>query len=165
MPRALVLLMLLAAGGAALAHADAPRKPTPAAPSIVRPVPEAQAVRSSSGMTAKQRLVVRDDATWAKVWAELASNYHPRPTVPSIDFARDVVIVASMGGQSGGGHEISVADVRIAGGNARISIVERSPGRRCVTTAAMTAPVAVVVVPRFAGRATFVERATTADCK
>lgn len=165
MPRSLVLSLMLSSIAASLAHADPPEASKPAAPPPVRPLPETQRVRFHSGMTKKQRLVIRDQATWTKVWAELLGTQPQPPGAPAVDFGKDVVIVASMGGQSSGGYAIDVDDVRITAGDAQITVTSESPGRGCTVTAALTAPVSVVLAPRFAGQAAFVERTRATACK
>lgn len=122
-------------------------------------------VGSYDGMATRQRLVVRDGATWAALWQQLASNHRPIPAVPAVDFAGNVVIVAAMGTRSSGGYSIDIDDVRMGGGDARISVTERSPGDGCMVTMALTAPVAAVVVPRFLGQATFLERTEQRACR
>ncbi len=113
----------------------------------------------------RQRLVIRDGATWAKVWKQFADTHQPIAAIPVIDFAKSVVIVAAMGIQSSGGYTITVDDVRIIAGGARISITEKSPGKGCIVTMAMTEPASVVLVPRFAGEAVFVEHTSQYDCE
>jgi len=132
---------------------------------LIQPIPEAQPERSYSGITTQQRLVVRDGATWANVWQQIAGNSIPVPAVPAVDFASHVVIVAAMGMKNSGGYSIDVNDVRTLAEDAWISITENSPGAMCITTAVITTPVAIVRVPRFAGQVTFLEHAVQNDCR
>jgi hypothetical protein len=122
-------------------------------------------MRFNSGMTTQQRLVIRDGATWAKVWAQIAAPHQPPPAVPAVDFAKDVVIVAAMGTKDSGGYSITINDVGLVPGGARISVTEESAGANCGVTMALTSPVAVVLVPRFDGGATFQEHTSKRDCK
>jgi hypothetical protein len=159
-PQALVLALLAgittAAMGCTSRSAELEVQP--------QPLPEAQPMRFYSGMAAPQRLVVRDTATWEKLWPQIVGNHRPVPPVPVIDFISDVVIVAAMGTEPTGGYSIEVDDVRVVGEDASISVVEKSPDSTCVVTDASTAPVAIVVVPTFAGHATFIEHATKEVC-
>jgi hypothetical protein len=122
-------------------------------------------MRYDSGMTTKQRLVIRDGAAWADVWKQITSPFQPVPPVPEVDFAKNVLIVAAMGTRSSGGYSIAVDGVRIVAGGAKVSVTEESPGSGCFTTQALTAPVAVVVVRRFAGEATFAEHTSQHACE
>jgi len=131
----------------------------------IQPLPEAEAVRSHSGLMTKQRLVVSDGAAWATLWNEIAGPIQPVPAVPVVDFTEDVVIVGAMGKQLTGGYSISIDEVRIAAGDARISVTEESPGSGCFVTESLTAPVDIVVTPRFAGQATFVEHTSQHACR
>jgi hypothetical protein len=139
--------------------------PESARPASVQPLAAAEPMRFDSGLTTRQRLVIRDAATWANVWQQIAGTRQPAPVVPVVDFANDLVIVAAMGTKSTGGYSIEVDDVHTIGGDASISVTEQSPGSGCAVTQAFTAPVAVVVVPRFSGQATFVEHASLHACR
>ena len=152
---------------AVLACSDAglsPNVPDDAVPVEIQPLTQAQAFRFNSGLGDRERLVIRDAVTWTRVWRQIAATAVPVPPVPSINFATSTVIVASMGTRASGGFSISVGDVRLAGGDAWISVQQKSPGARCGTTAAITAPVAVVLVQRFGGEAAFLERSLVVDC-
>jgi hypothetical protein len=130
-----------------------------------QPLPEAQGMRYYSGIATRQRLVVGDAATWANVWEQIVGTLRPVPPVPAIDFPSKLVIVAAMGTRATGGYSIDVEDVSLMADDASISIKEESPGSGCIVTEALTAPVAVVVVPRFAGQASFLEHASQRACQ
>ena len=158
-------------------------------PGLDQPPAEAQPMRYlthtySSGMTTRQRLVIRDAATWSSVWQQITSPRQPLPAragsgggvdsaeqpvpaAPAVDFASQVVIVAAMGTKSSGGYAIDIDDVRIVDEAARITVTEQSPGNsnRCGVTMAQTEPVAVVAVTRFPGEATFLERTSQDACE
>ena len=158
----LALTLVVACGGQL--SSVPPHAPADATPVTVEPVADLQGVRYNSGISTRERTVVRTRATWEALWPQIVGTVRPVPPVPAIDFATKTVIVASMGTRSSGGYVISVDDVRQSRGDAWITVTERSPGSGCGTTAALTAPVAAVVVPRFDGTATFVERTTTVNC-
>jgi hypothetical protein len=137
----------------------------PEMPVDTQPLAEVQPFRFYSGMKTRQRLVVRDAATWANAWQQIAATMPPPPAAPAVDFSSDLLIVAAMGTMPTGGYSIDVDDVGVGGGNASISITEQSPGPTCVVTQSLTAPVVVVVVPKFAGQATFVEHTAQLACR
>lgn len=130
----------------------------------IEPLPEAQTWRFNSGMTMPRRLVVRDEVAWHDVWHEMTRSSPETTPTPAVDFASRVVLVAAMGWRDSGGHAISIDEVHMMDGDAWVSITERSPGTGCFTTGALTAPVAVVVVPRFDGDTTYIERTDERDC-
>ena len=131
----------------------------------VTPLDEAEPMRFHSGLTARQRVVVRDVATWTSMWPQIVGPVTLVPPVPAIDFSRDAVIVTAMGTQSTGGYAIRVDDAATLGDDAWISVVEQSPDAPCGVLTVLTAPSAVVVVPRFDGDATFVEHTEVVNCK
>jgi hypothetical protein len=96
----------------------------------------------SSNIKGARRLVIRDPATWAQFWSELGAGVRPE-----VDFRHDLVIAVASGERSSGGHDIEVRQVTRADGQLRIAVMETSPSTGCVTTAAMTQPVDVVMVP------------------
>lgn len=96
----------------------------------------------SSGIKGARRLVIRDPATWAQFWSELGAGVRPE-----VDFRHELVIAVASGERSSGGHDIEVRQVTRAGGQLRIAVMETSPSTGCVTTAALTQPVDVVMVP------------------
>jgi hypothetical protein len=138
--------------------------PDDAQPVLVQPLPEAESQLFDSDITTRQRLVVRDNATWVTVWSQIESRIPPG-RVPTIDFASSVVIVAAMGREPTTSYLINVDDVRTLREDAWISVTEQSPGPECTVGDVFTAPVAVVVVPRFAGQATFLEHTSQGTCQ
>jgi protease stability complex PrcB-like protein len=119
--------------------------------------------RYFSGLTAKSRVVVRDAAEWNAMWTSLSSNVEPRPPVPSVDFARQMVIFASMGTRNSGGYSIGIDGVYDASGDLWVSIRETSPSG-CAVFAALTAPTTAVVIPRRNGNVNFSELAAVHRC-
>jgi hypothetical protein len=110
-----------------------------------------------SCMSMQQHLVIRDAATWAHVWSQIACHHgETRPAAPAVDFARQVVIVAALGLRSGGGYSIDITEVRIGHGDAVVFLEERDPGPY-PTTAVETEPVTYAIVPSFPGLAMFVD--------
>ena len=67
----------------------------------------------------------------------------------AVDFTRDMVVAVAAGQRPTGGYEIAVDRVRQAKGELTVEVVETAPGPNCVTTASLTQPVDVVVIPRL----------------
>lgn len=95
----------------------------------------------SSGIRGSRRLVIRDQATWAHFWSELGAGVRPE-----VNFAQDLVIAVASGERHSGGHDIEVRQVTRAGSRLRIAVMETYPSEGCMTTAALTQPVDVVMV-------------------
>ena len=96
----------------------------------------------SSGIRGARRLVIRDAATWEHFWGELGAGVRPE-----VNFSQDLVIAVASGDRSSGGHDIEVRQVSRSGARLRIEVLETYPSEGCMTTAALTQPVDVVVVP------------------
>jgi hypothetical protein len=125
---------------------------------------ELLAVEHYSGISTRERLVIRDAATWASIWADIMEGRSPTPSVPQVDFASEMIILASMGGRVTGGYSINIEAVQEAEGTVYITVDERSPGPTCFTTDAFTAPLAAVRAPRRDGVVVFVEKQQTTIC-
>jgi PrcB C-terminal len=114
-----------------------------------------------TGIGEARRLVIRDANGWDQFWSELAVGDRP-----DVDFSRDIVVAVAAGQRSTGGHEIVVDRVTQADGELRIDVLEKSPGPNCMTTASLTQPVDVVVVPAADARSwRFVERKEIRGCR
>lgn len=96
----------------------------------------------SSGVRGARRLVIRDKATWEVFWRELGAGVRPE-----VNFAQDLVIAVATGERPRGGHDIEVRQITRTGGHLRIAVLESYPSEGCMTTAALTQPVDVVMVP------------------
>lgn len=117
-----------------------------------------------TGFVQRDRLVIRDAEAWSQFWNQAHSNVMPQPSVPSIDFTRNMVVAATMGSRGSGGYSIRIDPVYAADDALYVVVEERSPGAGCVTTAAITAPAAAVRIPRAGGSVSFVERSETFNC-
>ncbi|HZN98129.1 MAG TPA: protease complex subunit PrcB family protein [Gemmatimonadales bacterium] len=114
-----------------------------------------------TGVSESRRLVIRDANAWAEFWSELGVGERPE-----VDFSRDLVIAVAAGQRPTGGHEIAVGQVAQNSGALTISVVETTPGPNCMTTASLTQPVDVVVVPSVNAKSwSFVERREVRGCR
>jgi hypothetical protein len=114
-----------------------------------------------TGIQERRRLIIRDANGWAEFWSELGAGDRP-----AVDFTRDLVVAVAAGQQASGGHEIAVDKVSQRNGELIIEVVETLPGPNCMTTAVLTQPVDVVVVPAVNARGwSFVERQDVRGCR
>ena len=120
--------------------------------------------RFGSGIDAPLYGAVRDYRSWHALWDRVAARHRPKPPSPSVDFSKDMVLVAATGTKPSGGYSISIVSVHEAARYLVATAVRTSPGPRCGTTAALTAPADIVRVPASAKpvRWTFVDRVS--DC-
>ncbi len=114
-----------------------------------------------TGISEARRLVIKDANTWAAFWSELGVGDRP-----DVDFTRSVVVAAAAGQRPTGGHEIAIDRVTQSDGELTVEVVERTPGPNCVTTASLTQPVDVAVVPASDVRGwSFMERKEIRGCR
>lgn len=156
----------------------APRSDTaPAAPAPAAPAPSEQGYApygnnrtldlrrigqwTRTGIGESRRLVIRDANAWAQFWSELGVGERP-----SVDFNHDVVVAVAAGQRPTGGYEIAIDRVNQSDGQLTVEVVERTPGPNCMTTASLTQPVDVVVVPAADAKSlSFLERKEIRDCR
>lgn len=156
----LPLALAAACNGAAPRGGEAPveRRDVP-----VRPIPVDGAY---TGLDRPLRSLVRGEREWADLWSHLGSNRIPRPSPPPVDFGREVVVVAAMGTRPTGGYAIRIDSVRYERDTLWVDVTSVSPGPGCVTTQALTAPVAALAVERRPNvTARFVDREEIERCE
>lgn len=136
----------------------------PAAPVRLEVLPESlhSYFRVNSGLEDRARLVVRDEQTWTQVWSRIVANHSPRPATPRVDFSTKMVLVAAAGTKRSGGHDIEITGFDAAASSA--SVLNVVPGNTCMTTAALTTPVDIVLVPRVAREVAWEERELAREC-
>ena len=121
--------------------------------------------RYSSGYPDSARLVVKTADEWSKVWSRIVSNHGPTPPVPEIDFSREMLLVAAMGTRPTGGYSIEIEAVDRDSASITAGVRKRSPGKNCGTISALTAPVAIVRIPRSEKPVRFVEETIATNCE
>jgi len=141
-----------------------PALPRGAQPIPSSPVTDLDVVQEMSGIDTRERRVVDNANDWQAIWRRIAQNQQPEPAPPTIDFNSDVVVLASMGTQSSGGFSVAIEGVYRTADKLYVVVREASPGKNCMTTAALTAPVAAVRMQRTGLPVEFLEHKTTQDC-
>jgi hypothetical protein len=161
--RAAVLALTLVAGGASCINGEgltlprgASRVPEDQVQTLVQEV--------ASGIDARRRGVVRTADEWSAFWSEVYAGRDPVPERPDVDFDQNMVIVAAMGTRPSGGYLVAFETIGRTGADYHVVVRETSPGRSCMTTAALTQPVVAVRVARSDGNVSFIERTTTQRC-
>lgn len=117
-----------------------------------------------TGLNHPLRLVIRDPEQWKSIWSEVMRDRSTVTPLPAVDFTRYMVILAAMGIQSTGGHEISIEEVRRDGKHLVVTVRQVSPGPECMTTQVLTSPVDIVQVPKSDEAVTFVEQKEIQNC-
>ena len=120
--------------------------------------------RMTSGMAERERIVVRDSAAWVALWPRIVGSHSPRPAPPTVDFAREMLLVVSMGPRGSGGYVIAIDSVVTAGDTIHVTVREQSPGPRCGTPAVLSAAVALARIERREEPVVFTTREVVHDC-
>jgi hypothetical protein len=156
-------ILLVVAWSLLTACAEVPPKPvnTPGVPAqeataaVVRFAADSSAFAQNSGYSEPTTAVIRDSTVWATAWATIHANQQPVPTLPAVDFSREMVVLVGLGSKGSGGWNVTLASVHDSAGTLVIRFVERSPGPGCATTQALTEPVDIARIPRWDGEVRF----------
>lgn len=133
-------------------------------PLEIRRDPAFQWFRSSSGVREPGTAVIRDVEGWQAAWETITANHSPRPALPAVDFAREMVVLVALGMRSSGGYSAEIRRVLRTGDGISVDYVARSPGSDCFVTGAITHPIDVVIVPRVDGTAVFAKHEQVTNC-
>jgi hypothetical protein len=122
---------------------------SPTAPAPTQPVAfDTVADERTSGLRFVRRELIDDASQWATVWAEIMSTRSPAPPLPSVDFTRDVVILAAMGEQPDACWDTAIRNVTLTGNRFGVTIEEFRPHQSCVCPPIVAQPVHAVRVRR-----------------
>lgn len=154
-------LALLAAG---CIGATAPTVgPEPIA--ITRFAPDNRAFSSFSGISAPTRMVVRDTSTWRTTWQRINQPFIPQPPLPTIDFSREMVVLAGLGTEPSGGYELRIERATRDTIGIDVQLRRTAPGAGCPVIAAMTQPIDLVRVPLSEQPVRFSELTEVTPCE
>jgi hypothetical protein len=100
----------------------------------------------NSGLDRPARLVVRDAVTWRAIWTQIYARQSPVPTLPSIDFSSEMLVVVALGSHSTGGYSILLRGASEGANNGIAVIVDsNSPGSNRSTSPACHCAMALSV--------------------
>jgi len=110
-----------------------------------------------SGLQEVRREVVRDEAAWVRLWAQIHENVAPQPPLPPVAFSRDMLIAVAAGTRPTGGFDIKIQSVALRGANLEVAVHETCPAPGDRVTLGQTQPVEVVRLARLPQAPTFRE--------
>jgi len=108
------------------------------------------------------RAVVRDSGAFARLWRHVTGGH--RGPLPTVDFARYMVIAVAMGAQGSTGHQITIAGIETKAGVLHVRVQLTAPGENCLGGGMITRPADLVQVPRSSLLVTFVETLAETRC-
>lgn len=110
------------------------------------PLPLTELARGSFGpCTSARRDVVRDQASWDRVWAEVQAT---RRVAPPVEFSGQVVLVACLGERRTGGHAIEISAVEVTDAELIVTVRTTGPEPGAMTSQALTQPFHLVRVAK-----------------
>lgn len=118
-----------------------------------------------SGIDDSLHVVIRDRPRWRQFWTSIHSRILPRPTLPEVDFGREIVLLAAMGRRPSGGFSLRIVAATESADVLRVDVERREPGRGCILSAAVTSPVDIARVESRADSVLFVEHRRVEDCR
>ena len=120
--------------------------------------------RHYSDIEARQRLVIRSVTQWQALWDDIVAGISPKPSLPPVDFTREMVVFTGMGVRNTGGYSITIPAAFEHEGTVYVAVHEVSPERSCLLTQALTSPVAARLLPIRSGEVVFSELASIHRC-
>lgn len=115
---------------------------------------------ANSAIEEATRMVIDDEQTWHAWWLRHAANLSDgtqpggiKP--PPVDFAKENVLVATLGMRSTGGYDIGFSAVTVDGKTLTAILRTTSPGPDDIVTRALTRPFAIIAVPKHDGEVLF----------
>jgi hypothetical protein len=107
-----------------------------------------------TGVTSGTVRVARTESEWKALWREHTSRELPRPTAPTIDFAKEMVVCVFSGEKPSGGYGIEVVDATFDGKALVLGTRETKPAEDAIVPMVLTRPYHMIATP-----------ATDADCR
>jgi hypothetical protein len=132
--------------------------PTPPQSSFTRIL-----TQHTSGYDESAELVIRDRGQLESAWKTLFNGI-PGNTPPTVDFAKEMVVLVALGSRSSGGYAAHVDAITRGADGAVVHYTATRPGSGCMTTQSLTSPVDVVRTARVAGKIRFERREVVQPC-
>jgi PrcB C-terminal len=122
------------------------------------------------GLAQPEYRVLKSRGEWEELWRELQrqtsreqGQTSPKP-LPDIDFQQNVLIIAAMGTRPTGGYSLEISSVVETPQRIVVTVAEQSPGAKCITTQAVTHPIAIVTTAQTRKPFEFEFVRTTQQC-
>lgn len=158
---AVAVVVATASGGTrAVAQHDLQSAPV----SIARLREGPTAFSSYAGVRDPIRVVIRDSTAWRKLWDRINRPFTPAPTLPAIDFDRDMIVVAGLGNRPSGGYDVVIEGAEQDSAGIQISVRVATPASGCPVAAVTTQPIDLARVAASDQPVRFRERGVVVAC-
>jgi hypothetical protein len=142
-PGAVAALLLAALASLAACAAAGPGDGDQAVPT------DRIAAGAHSGLAEKRREVVRDEAGWMRLWAQIHAGTGEIPPLPVVDFSSHMLIAVATGTRPSGGFAVQVRGATARGDTLEVEVHESCPAPGAMVSLGLTQPFEVVRVPRL----------------
>jgi hypothetical protein len=115
-----------------------------------------------SGVEQPLRAVIRSEAEWRQL-RETLTGAQAGTTLRSIDFRREMIIIAALGEQFETGRTVTFGGIQRVSGEIIAEVVQVLPDPRCESVEIRTTPFVAVTVPRADVPVRFIERSVVLD--
>jgi hypothetical protein len=100
------------------------------------------------GITKASHEIIKDQAAWKKLWEQNNVNAQPEVKIPKVNFAKEMVIMVTMGQQRTGGYAIEIVKIEPAAKRLNISVRRVTPPSGAMLIQTLTSPFHIVAVPK-----------------
>jgi len=101
-----------------------------------------------SGVTARQTLVIKDQAAWDKLWSQHIAGRTPVPGAPKVDFTRKMLVALFAGEYGNACHSFAVARVAAGATRLEVEVDEHDVTTVAICTPVVSHPMQIVAVDR-----------------
>jgi protease stability complex PrcB-like protein len=100
-----------------------------------------------AGVGDPMRAVIRDSTAWRELWERINRPFVPQPALPTVDFAREMIVVAALGSRPSAGFDVVIEGARQDSTGIQVSVRVATPASGCPVAAAMTQPIDLARLP------------------
>jgi hypothetical protein len=113
--------------------------------------------RWQTAIYTRRREAIRDSSRWRALWADMRRNFYPPGQLPVVDFSREMVIFAAMGGRPTMGYAVIIHEVLQRADTLFVVLRETCPKPDALVSQTGSAPVDAVAVRSTDAVIVFVE--------
>jgi hypothetical protein len=107
------------------------------------------AASTTSGVTTRKSVVIRDAAAWSALWAQHATLQLPAPPLPPVDFTRKMLVGVFAGAYHDACYGLGIAAVHAGAASLVVEVNERGPRMGVMCAQLATNPMQVAAVDRI----------------